>query len=162
MSLVFFFVIFALLSGFLPPDDCGAGRDGQPGSEHILQHLLGKLSGKKRWSVQKMLKQCVLTAPFFFFFNLTDTQAHQVQTLRRMQPLHCQVWPPLSVGGELCRYVKSITLPKSKRGCYYILFSTATVVWTEPNFKGRPPDKCSEWWKFRIKHYLYDTKIPLN
>lgn len=123
MSLVFF-VIFALLSGFLPPDDRGAGRDWQPGSEHILQHLLGKLSGKKRWSVQTkdvwaMCSDCPL------FFNPTDTQAHQVQTLRRVQPLHCQVWPPLSVGGELCRYAKSVTVPKFDHkggGCYYILF----------------------------------------
>lgn len=35
----------------------------------------------------------------------TDTEAHQVQTLRRVQPLHRQVRPPLSLGGELCRYV---------------------------------------------------------
>uniref|UniRef100_A0AAQ5YGJ6 Palmitoyltransferase n=1 Tax=Amphiprion ocellaris TaxID=80972 RepID=A0AAQ5YGJ6_AMPOC len=29
---------------FPPPDNCGAGRDRQPGSEHILQHLLSKVS----------------------------------------------------------------------------------------------------------------------
>lgn len=32
----------AFVSCFLPPDNCGAGRDRQPGSEHILQYLLGK------------------------------------------------------------------------------------------------------------------------
>lgn len=33
----------AFVSGFLPSDHCGAGRDRQPGPEHILQYLLGKV-----------------------------------------------------------------------------------------------------------------------
>lgn len=47
----------------------------------------------------------------FFISNIprlpTDTEAHQVQTLRRVQPLHRQVRPPLSLGGELRRYVNT-------------------------------------------------------
>lgn len=46
---------------------------------------------------------------FDCFCGLTDTEAHQIQTLRRVQPLHRQVWSPLSLGGELCRYVHNTT-----------------------------------------------------
>lgn len=42
------------------------------------------------------------------FCDLTDTEANQVQTLCRVQPLHRQVRPPLSLGGELCRYDNSV------------------------------------------------------
>ncbi|TMS02961.1 Palmitoyltransferase ZDHHC17 [Larimichthys crocea] len=42
--------------------------------------------------------------------HLLDTEAHQVQTLRRMQPLHRQVRPPLSLGRELCRKWESSLL----------------------------------------------------
>lgn len=42
-SFFFFSLNPAIVSCFLPPDNCGAGGDGQPGSEHILQYLLGKL-----------------------------------------------------------------------------------------------------------------------
>lgn len=37
------------LSAFLPADHCRAGRDGEPGSEHILQYLLGKVLPSKQW-----------------------------------------------------------------------------------------------------------------
>lgn len=78
---------------------------------------------------------------FDCFYDLTDTEAHQIQTLRRVQPLHRQVWPPLSLGGELCRYVnyttdvgdvKNTSSPKEQaahsfhphtESCGFILFS---------------------------------------
>lgn len=54
-----FFVFFnpAFVSCFLPPDDCGTGRDRQPGSEHILQHLLGRVLSSTRnwWSIQRIM-----------------------------------------------------------------------------------------------------------
>lgn len=38
------------------------------------------------------------------FMTHADTEADQVQTLRCVQPLHRQVWPPLSLGGQLRWY----------------------------------------------------------